>query len=508
MSLLDCEMTICEITHDYCFYQAFSNSTALVRAPRLTATKLSKNCYQSMFYGCCNLTATPSLPATDLKEYCYNSMFYGCTSLKKAPLLQAEHLVQECYGQMFNGCSQLEFVEVGFTNWGNNTTDSWLDGTAAEGKLRHFSGLDVSQKTVDRIPSSWTTEEKKDYLCFTAWKDNSTVKLPASPSAEQINFEFSTDGIEWYSYKLGDTLYLPNAGDAVYFRSGDENPHTMFSTNIAANYHYQFNMTGKIAASGNIMSLLDKYVMSNSINLLQGNTFYKLFCNCTALMTSPKLPLMRLSFQCYSYMFSGCTSLTRAPELPATTLTSNCYSSMFSGCTSLTQAPALPAETLAINCYYSMFSGCTSLARAPELPATTLADRCYNGESPANGMFSGCISLTAAPDLPAAWLPATHCYGYIFYGCKSLTTGPVLSCLSSNNANCTANMFSQCVNLSSITLAEAESSTQLKWNSNAFTDVGTYDGKIFAKQSFIDSLSGAMLPGTPTTWTIEAISEN
>jgi hypothetical protein len=83
-------------------------------------------------------------------------------------------------------------------------------------------------------------------------------------------------------------------------------------------------MTGKIAASGNINTLLKA---DGSVLDLTGRDY------------------------CYFYMFQSCTSLTSVPELPATTLASDCYSNMFYNCTSLTSAPALPATILASSCY-------------------------------------------------------------------------------------------------------------------------------------------------------------
>ena len=96
-------------------------------------------------------------------------------------------------------------------------------------------------------------------------------------------------------------------------------------------------MTGKIAASGNVNSLLEEDEDTARTMSLADKDY------------------------CYFYMFRGCKSLTKAPELPATTLAASCYRSMFSICTSLTQAPELPATTLAASCYSNMFSGCTSL---------------------------------------------------------------------------------------------------------------------------------------------------
>ena len=86
-------------------------------------------------------------------------------------------------------------------------------------------------------------------------------------------------------------------------------------------------MTGRIAASGNVNSLLEEDEATARTMSLAGKN------------------------NCYINMFKECSSLTTAPELPATTLANNCYDSMFKGCKSLTQAPELPATTLANGCY-------------------------------------------------------------------------------------------------------------------------------------------------------------
>ena len=226
-----------------------------------------------------------------------------------------------------------------------------------------------------------------DALCFTAEEANSTLHLDKVGSPDAISLETSTNGSNWTDYswtdKTGDTLTLANIGDKVYMRAKTENQ------TIGSSYqnYYQFKMTGKISASGNIQTLLKA---DGSRTDATGYCYRNMFKGCTSLTTAPELPATTLANNCYEYMFRGCTSLTSAPELPATTLADSCYSGMFTGCTSLTQAPALPATTLASNCYRSMFSGCTSLTQAPVLPATTLAGSCYYN------MFSKCTSLTQA----------------------------------------------------------------------------------------------------------------
>ena len=251
------------------------------------------------------------------------------------------------------------------------------------------------------------TVEIPDYLCFTAEQAGSTVAMAVTgtPTKGQA-FEYSTDGTNWSVFTPGTTtITLANVGNKVYFRG--DNITVSQSTSI----RYRFVMSGKIAASGNIMSLLDKTCQSTRIS--NDFCYNYMFYNCTSLTTAPVLPATTLANSCYFSMFYGCTSLTTAPALPATTLADYCYFSMFYGCTSLTTAPALPATTLANNCYYYMFNGCKSLTTAPALPATTLANHCYSN------MFRDCKNLTTAPALPATTLKG-NCYSNMFNGCTSL----------------------------------------------------------------------------------------
>ena len=211
----------------------------------------------------------------------------------------------------------------------------------------------------------WIIEHSKPQLtelCFTAEASNSSVKLQKKGSAYIAGFnglEYKINNNGWTSYAIGSTITLANIGDKVYMRAvAAGNPR------MGASYggYHKFIITGKIAASGNINTLLNPD--PNAEVSLAGKYF------------------------CYCNMFNGCTSLTQAPELPATTLADNCYSNMFQNCTSLTQAPELPAMTLADFCYRYMFYGCTSLTQAPALPATTLADFCYMN------MFSECSKFS------------------------------------------------------------------------------------------------------------------
>ena len=328
---------------------------------------------------------------------------------------------------------------------------------------RVYAEYDDGQKTVYGNQIDFTTLETPAYscLCFTAEEANSTVSMNINGSLTPVPvLETSTDGNTWTAFTPGTTtITLANVGDKVYFRS--KTKVSQFSTS-SSNYA-KFVMTGKIAASGSVMSLIDPdcqateipceycftYLFGSCTSLtaapeLPATTLAKdcydwMFFKCTSLTAAPALPAITLAEGCYYEMFRSCTLLTAAPALPAITLAETCYNCMFEGCSSLTAAPALPATTLTKSCYHSMFEDCTLLAAAPALPATTLAENCYFN------MFNGCTSLTEAPALPATDL-AVKCYGEMFYQCTSLTAAPALPATTLAE-NCYVNMFRGCTSL-------------------------------------------------------------
>ena len=277
-------------------------------------------------------------------------------------------------------------------------------------------------------PDQPAPKPDKDYLCFTSTGDSTismTQEGTPNTSANKV-IQYKLNNGEWQTWDLSAVSLVD--GDKMYLKSDDTIP-----INESPIIYKQFEIMGTIAASGNIMSLL------NFSDTLQSYAFYYLFYNCTTLTQSPELHATTLGESCYESMFADCMSLTKAPELPATTLAKSCYYAMFLGCTSLTTAPALPATTLEENCYYNMFTGCTSLTTSTALPATTLAKSCYAF------MFNGCKALTKAPELPATTL-AKNCYQAMFLGCTSLTTAPALPA-TTLATYCYATMFSGCTSL-------------------------------------------------------------
>lgn len=174
-----------------------------------------------------------------------------------------------------------------------------------------------------------------NYLTFTAEEAGSTLSLSWASASD---VQTSTDhGTTWSAYARGTTITLANVGDSVSFKGRG------FVANNSANVNH-VKMTGKIAASGSVTSLIDE----------NGGD-----------------PNVTLPNDCFAHMFQDCTSLTQAPELPATTLDVACYHSMFEGCTGLsltttkdadhTLAWSVPNTTADLNWNLDMFAGCPNV---------------------------------------------------------------------------------------------------------------------------------------------------
>ncbi len=484
-----------------CYTDMFHGCKSLVKAPELPAEELADGCYHSMFLECTSLTDAPQLPATELKEKCYRKMFSGCTSLRTAPELLSESLVESCYSEMFKGCTNLNYIKVGVMTLDNevNATENWVSEINGKGRFEFPCGTKYNKHGESEVPDNFTIighaivvfqnseddelwrdtvmcgvvpeyggpmpvaeidelefvgwdktlqkitepgvyyytaiyqqQAASNWLCFTAEETNSTFYLNNNGNSPSV--EYSLDGGETWQPMIGDQVVtIAEIGDKVYLRGN--NPKG-FSYDLSS--YSQFVMTGSIAASGSVMSLIDGSGVSKEIP--NDYCFLNLFKFCRSLTQAPELPATTLSKSCYEEMFEGCSKLTVAPELPATQLTTNCYNSMFASCESLTATPDLPATELAPACYGTMFAYCRNLTKAPDiLPATVMYDHCYAS------MFFECVSLTDAPALPAETL-AQYCYYFMFQGCTSLLTAPELPARTMEDG-CYQCMFQGCTDL-------------------------------------------------------------
>ena len=188
-----------------------------------------------------------------------------------------------------------------------------------------------------------------NYLRFTAEKDNSTISLTSKTSPD---IKYSLNGGAWTKWNY--SAITLNTGDTIRMKGNNSSG---FST--SSNYN-QFKMTGKISASGNIMSLLYDDNFERKLTIPCNYCFYRMFYGCTSLTTAPKLPATALASSCYQYMFYGCTSLTTAPDLPATTLANYCYNYMFNSCKKLNSITCLATNISATNCTYNWVNGVAS----------------------------------------------------------------------------------------------------------------------------------------------------
>ena len=240
-------------------------------------------------------------------------------------------------------------------------------------------------------------------LTLTALKAKSTVKLVSVGGQTAPGLYYRTDSsAQWTAYTLGTSVSLSDVGDYVQFF----NKETTLSSSTQS--YIRFTLTGQIAASGNIQSMLNWSSSVPDFGLAY------LFYSCTYLYQAPQLPALSLGVNCYRSLFNACSNLQECPVLPATQLTQSCYNYMFKGCKAITKAPILLATVMKPGCYSNMFYQCTSLTEPPVLSSTELASSCYSY------MFKGCTALTKAPLLPASTLQAT-CYAYMFQNCSLLS---------------------------------------------------------------------------------------
>lgn len=347
-----------------CYAGMFSDCSSLQTIPEdfLPATELGEQCYIDMFHECTNLTTVPTnlLPATELAPGCYSTMFVGCLNLQNAPDLPAQKLEPSCYTAMFCNCKYIKNITVGFTEWLEGATSSWLYGTSKDGTFFSPSELDPI-RGYSKIPQDWEIfidypDILTDYLCFTAI-ENSTFKLTkvgANWAAPRVVYRIGNNG-NWIELDYNNSTPIQlKEGERVYFKAKNINS----TFNISDTQYVKFELTGKINARGNINTLLSTKELFYA--LPSDYCFSNLFRSCTALQTMPELPSMILTKACYKNMFYGCSSLKNTAYLRATTLAESCYQGMFRNCNSL-QFAELYAKTLVSKCCQDMFYNCTSL---------------------------------------------------------------------------------------------------------------------------------------------------
>ena len=169
--------------------------------------------------------------------------------------------------------------------------------------------------------------QDNNYLTFTALEDNVEIALTKKGSFAP-DLYYSTDGGTTWSETWDGSAITLAKDESVCFKGNN----TTFYTSSAKNAKFSIS-GGMVEASGSIMSLIDGTGLTKEIT--ESNCFFKLFENCTTLVSAPELSAEKLSEGCYNSMFSGCVALKKVPKIAAKTLSKDCFKSSFSGCTLL-----------------------------------------------------------------------------------------------------------------------------------------------------------------------------
>ena len=184
-----------------------------------------------------------------------------------------------------------------------------------------------------------------DYMYFEAVEANSTV-LMTSTLETAPNLEYSTDGETWQEWQhttadgthTFDTLTLTAVGDRVYLRGNNPNGLGTMPEGEEMPLYSHFDMTGKIATGGNIMSLLDKDAEMTEIPayglVLLFGSFDEENPNTSITAAADMHTVTTIGESGCAGMYSGCTSLTAAANMPLlTTIGESGCTGMYEGCT-------------------------------------------------------------------------------------------------------------------------------------------------------------------------------
>lgn len=187
----------------------------------------------------------------------------------------------------------------------------------------HFASVSpvnniLVQTSKPYIPSDAPVDPLTVPLTFTAEQPNSSVRLTTANTALYYRRN-SAD--PWIPYTSETVLVLEKIGDYVQMWNSSD------SLSVG-NKLSTYTLSGRVAASGNIMSL------ANFREDVPDSCFRTLFNNCAALTTLPLLPAKKIAVHGYNQMFFGCVLLKEA-KLSAVELGASGLRAMFNRCSSL-----------------------------------------------------------------------------------------------------------------------------------------------------------------------------
>lgn len=191
--------------------------------------------------------------------------------------------------------------------------------------------------------------ENPDYLCFTANKAGSTLRMTGIEtlgfSGGSFSLEYSTDGDTWQDLnftssgspeeglvtRVSDTLTFDSVGDKVYFRgdnpSGTSTAGVLFGS-LDMGYHYIFaggenteTVDNEFSVGGDIQTIVDKTGLNKTAgcfySLFGAGDDRDLYPEMILITSAPDLTATVLTDYCYYVMFVHQTLLGRPAEFPA-----------------------------------------------------------------------------------------------------------------------------------------------------------------------------------------------
>lgn len=308
MSLINKDEEVTTIPCDYCFCRLFKGTPSLKDAPTLSATTLTKHCYDRMFSQATDLTSPPErLPATMLKDSCYFAMFEGCSQITYAPELLATTLADGCYHSMFSGCYALqEAPELPATTLAKACYQSMFNGC---GSL------------------------------------TDAPELPATELAEACYFKmFSGCGelvnaTELSAMTLAPKCYWQMFYNCKKLQAAPDLPATTLAQDC---YTSMFSRCENLSVAPEVLPA----------TTLVKNCYNEMFYGCKNLEVAPELPATTLTPGCYYSMFNGCSKLHNIKCLATNIDADNCVTNWVQGVASsgcFVKAPAMASWTTGVS---------------------------------------------------------------------------------------------------------------------------------------------------------------
>lgn len=195
-----------------------------------------------------------------------------------------------------NGYELAEELSTGLVYGVGASSDYVNNGITPE-----VGGIYNSNCTAEICDTQFATDNA---LTLTAEEAFSNVQL-ISDNDWQVDFSgvrYSTDGKVWNAYNNRDTITLSKVGDFVKFIN---TKNTFSSDTSQYTPSVRFSLSGKVAASGELKSLL------NYSDTWPRNCFGSIFRNQNALTVAPYVSCNTLGIDSLDNAFNGCKNLKK-----------------------------------------------------------------------------------------------------------------------------------------------------------------------------------------------------